>query len=89
MVASRTAAVCCCLLLMFGCSLNAGPQILSPKQPCRGTDTSAKELAGLRSEKEGIQRELSALRSIHTKDSRFSRQETDDLRQARTFLELL
>ena len=73
MIASSAGDIvcCCCSGSGFCCS-------------CRGTDTSAKELAGLRSEKEGIQRELSALQSIHAKDSQFSKQEADELRQACT-----
>ena len=50
---------------------------------CRGVDSSAQELSGLQAEKEGLQRELSALQTIHAEGLQSSTQEAASLKTVR------
>ena len=50
---------------------------------CRGVDSSAQELSGLQAEKEGLQRELSALQTIHAEGLQSSTQEAASLKKVR------
>ena len=57
--------------------------VLNPRHDCcRGVDSSSKELAGLQAEKEGLQKQLSALQRIHTEGQQSSQQEAERLKKA-------
>ena len=50
---------------------------------CRGVHSSSKELAGLQAEKQGLQRELSALQSLHQEGLMSTQQEVEALLDSR------
>ena len=50
---------------------------------CRGIDSSSKEAAGLKAEKDGLQKKLAALQAMHAEGLTSSQAEADGLRKVR------
>jgi len=65
------------------CALHTCALLTTRHDGFRGVDSSSKELAGLQGEKQGLQKQLTALQSVHAEGQQSSQQEAERLKKAR------